>query len=346
MSNDVPSILYKYRAFSINSLDSLINDTVYLADPVSFNDPFDCQPSIVDDLDEILKLREIATTLILSTRRTQLMSSSETLQDFILHQNSSLMNNMFNGANPLSVEDEVFTEEFARYEKHVDKCDEEYYEFYSLQTQNLINTILRELNNLENSKPIKNRQERIDMYLDSIKAELVASQNIGVLSLAENFDCPLMWAHYSSEHKGFCCGYRIPGDVDNFATTNEIQKVDYEGVRSVLTSQLHKLLSDPNSYISDINKAIYFVKAKKWEYENEYRMIGKPGLRKSPFILESVYFGLRCKESVKFSIMSALANRDSTVQFYQMKEVKGTFDLEPEPITLSNVSGLPLSYVK
>lgn len=341
MNKPVPAILYKYRAFSINSLDSLINDTVYLADPVSFNDPFDCQPSVVDDLDEILKLRDIAATLILSARRTQLMSSSETLQDFILHLNGSLMLNMFNGANPLSVDDEVFEEEFGRYEKHIERCDEEYYEFYSLQIQNMKNAILTELNRLENSKPIKNWQEKIDMYLDIIKTELVASQNIGVLSLAENFDCPLMWAHYSDEHNGFCCAYSIPGDVSNFAATNEIQKVDYDGVRTVLTSQLHELFSNPIGSTTDINKAIYFVKAKKWKYENEYRMIGKPGLRKSPFILESIYFGLRCKESVKFSIMSALANRDSSVIFYQMKEVKGTFKLEPKQISLSDLQGLP-----
>jgi len=341
MNNDLPAILYKYRTFSINSLDSLINDTVYLADPVSFNDPFDCQPSVVDDLDEILKLRDIAATLLLSARRIKLISSSETLQDFILHLNGSLINNMFNGANPLSVEDELFTEEFDRYEKHVEKCDGEYYQFFIDQTQNMKNAILAELNRLENLKPTKNRQERIDMYLDLIKAELVASQNIGVLSLAGNFDCPLMWAHYSNEHKGFCCGYRIPGDVDNFYTENQLKKVDYEGVRTVLTSQLHELMNNPIGDTADINKAIYHVKANKWKYEEEYRMTGKPGLQKSPFILESIYFGLRCKDAVKFSIITALANRNRTVQFYQMREVKGTFDLKPEPITLSDLPSLP-----
>lgn len=34
--------LYKYRAFNINSLKSLISDVAWFATPASFNDPFDC----------------------------------------------------------------------------------------------------------------------------------------------------------------------------------------------------------------------------------------------------------------------------------------------------------------
>jgi len=341
MSNDVPAILYKYRAFSINSLDSLINDTVYLADPVSFNDPFDCQPSVVDDLDEILILRDIATELKIRSQHLQLVETSTTVQDFIQHQRNGLINNMFNGENPLAIEDKLFNENFEQYKNHIEHCDAEYYDFYSSKTQELIIEIDNELKRKECDIPNRERQSIIEMYEDLIKTELVVSRNVGVLSLAEDKDCPLMWAHYADDHQGFCCGYKLSDNPQQFSSEYNIKAVDYEGNRTVFTSQILQLVQDFEDVKGAINNAIYYVKAKKWEYENEYRMIGKPGLQKSPFILDSVYFGLRCKESVKFSIMSALANRDSTVQFYQMTEVKGNFDLKPEPITLTDLKRLP-----
>jgi hypothetical protein len=38
--------LYKYRAFNEYSLSNLKNDTIWLAKPESFNDPFDCSFAI------------------------------------------------------------------------------------------------------------------------------------------------------------------------------------------------------------------------------------------------------------------------------------------------------------
>ena len=38
----MPTALYKYQTLTAYSLASLINDTVWLAQPSSFNDPFDC----------------------------------------------------------------------------------------------------------------------------------------------------------------------------------------------------------------------------------------------------------------------------------------------------------------
>lgn len=42
IKNDIPDFLYKYESLSAHSLASLINNTIWLAKPGSFNDPFDC----------------------------------------------------------------------------------------------------------------------------------------------------------------------------------------------------------------------------------------------------------------------------------------------------------------
>ena len=48
---DVPSRLYKYRAFNVNSLRLLSEGEVYYANPQSFNDPLDCDPTLNIDID-------------------------------------------------------------------------------------------------------------------------------------------------------------------------------------------------------------------------------------------------------------------------------------------------------
>lgn len=338
MNNAVPSVLYKYKSFSINSLDSLINDTVYLADPVSFNDPFDCQPSVVDDTNSIDLLREIAHELMFDANEADFDNHEKRVIDYIKHQNGKLLEKIFDSLNPLSLSDYDFLNKENQYRL---ETKNDYPSYIDEQIQKLTDQIDSDLIKMEEKANITDPSKLIAFYEDLIEGELVKSRNKGVLSLAKNNDCPLMWAHYADDHQGFCCGYRLPGDPDVFANEHSIKAVDYEGDRKVLTSQLFDLVKDLENIKNSVDNTIFFVKAENWLYEREYRMIGKLGLNKSPFILESIYFGLRCKDSVKFSIMSALANRDSTVTFYQMKEVKGTFKLEPKQISLSDLPSLP-----
>jgi hypothetical protein len=41
-----PNFLYKYQSLSAYSLAGLVNNTIWLAKPNSFNDPFDCAISL------------------------------------------------------------------------------------------------------------------------------------------------------------------------------------------------------------------------------------------------------------------------------------------------------------
>jgi hypothetical protein len=52
------SRLYKYRAYNPNSLDMLINREFHFCDPVHLNDPFDCQISIRDSIEEAVEYAE------------------------------------------------------------------------------------------------------------------------------------------------------------------------------------------------------------------------------------------------------------------------------------------------
>lgn len=46
----IPKRLYKYRAFSNLTLDILVADNLFFADPSTFNDPLDTRPSLETDL--------------------------------------------------------------------------------------------------------------------------------------------------------------------------------------------------------------------------------------------------------------------------------------------------------
>ena len=53
---NIPCVLYRYGTFSANSICSLINKTVWFADPRSFNDPFDCRFSILESSPKSFKM--------------------------------------------------------------------------------------------------------------------------------------------------------------------------------------------------------------------------------------------------------------------------------------------------
>ena len=60
MDSKLPKRLYKYREFSNRTLDMIVSDQVYFADPSTFNDPLDSRPSIEvdvegDELEQLLR---------------------------------------------------------------------------------------------------------------------------------------------------------------------------------------------------------------------------------------------------------------------------------------------------
>ena len=60
MEERLPKRLYKYRALTNRTLDSIVSDEVYFAHPSTFNDPLDTRPSLEtnvgnDKLEEVLR---------------------------------------------------------------------------------------------------------------------------------------------------------------------------------------------------------------------------------------------------------------------------------------------------
>lgn len=72
MKQSIPSSLYKYKSFSVDSLDLLVSDRLYFADPITFNDPLDCNPSVLNDIDNTDMLNDILHKLVKDNHQKEL----------------------------------------------------------------------------------------------------------------------------------------------------------------------------------------------------------------------------------------------------------------------------------
>lgn len=96
-------------------------------------------------------------------------------------------------------------------------------------------------------------------FSDEVRA--LANFKYRIFCSTEEYDNPLMWAHYANSHKGFCVGY---SKADILKLADEAQKINY---------------SDEMQSINDCDEKIFssllFQKSTSWGEENEFRAIYK-----------------------------------------------------------------------
>ena len=155
-----------------------------------------------------------------------------------------------------------------------------------------------------------------------IEEELLRQYEKGIVCFAQRDDCPLMWSHYGDQHRGICIGYSIPARA-----RGEIHKVDYSGGRLIQASKVDAMLDEDQAAQREVDEAVLLRKAENWNYEQEWRLIGRRGLQNSQLELEEVIFGLKCTAATKFIVMKALQGRRRPVKFFEICEKSGTFDL-------------------
>lgn len=156
-----------------------------------------------------------------------------------------------------------------------------------------------------------------------IQDEMIQHYDKGVCSLSTVYNSPLLWSHYGGQHKGICIGY----DLDRQPRPLPL-KVVYGGSRTIQTSAVIKALVDEDqSARESLDRDVLCRKARGWNYEKEWRLIGDQGLNDSCLRLKEVTFGLLCPRSVQHTVISALHNSHSPVKFYDMRVCDQTFRL-------------------
>lgn len=174
------------------------------------------------------------------------------------------------------------------------------------------------------------QEEVLKQYVSFLRREIQecldgSMKNKGVLSLAQNWNCPLMWSHYADQHKGICIEYDTT-DLE-FASP---KRVDYSGIRDIKASDLYGWKIENRVAPRDrVHESYFFRKARQWRYEKEWRHVrdsnGEDG---SPFLISAVYFGLRCDTSVESMIANLFVRADHEPRLYRIREDTKTFNLK------------------
>ena len=122
---------------------------------------------------------------------------------------------------------------------------------------------------------------KYDPYLDKYEVERykVNDNPCIVLSLTTEPTNLLMWSHYADSHKGICLRYKINEIIDQIDTDSSVEygvigNVDYEYERVKFRNirSAGKLL--PFAICEQyFHLKSVFTKYKKWEYEDEYRVV-------------------------------------------------------------------------
>lgn len=149
-------------------------------------------------------------------------------------------------------------------------------------------------------------------------------QKLGIFSLSKNYNDELLWAHYADSHKGFCIEYELNKLLKGQNPKHRYFDVTYTD--NLPNISLSDILSkeDDNSLI----RMMLGYKAKKWEYENELRIITENyGLNSYDYrAVKSIYFGLRISDSEITKIMDTMKGRN--IRYFKMKLKPNSFQLD------------------
>jgi Protein of unknown function (DUF2971) len=249
--------LYKY--VTAERIDVLQNGLIRFSQPSALNDPWDMRPHIervfTDD-----DLEKHVTAPLRPESDTQVIDYvSQILADFAKSQ----------GINDKSLNE---------IRKLVSEANDEFpgqlrqlYEVAFAETVDKMKQVVPEL--------VELMPEAMD-------------RAVGVLSLTEKPDHPLMWSHYANNHSGLVLGFDETNEF--FRSPRHGQPDDAGGARKVKYSS-ERPKFDPlidMSLIDDLTDEdaisffdkMFFTKSQEWDYEEEWRMI--KGLKRADRILE------------------------------------------------------------
>lgn len=138
----------------------------------------------------------------------------------------------------------------------------------------------------------------------------------------------LMWAHYADFHKGICIKYHFNEKMTNMIVDSD-KIISYFRDIKYSDKDMSKYSNKDSISVEDS----FFLKGKNWEYENELRYLyfdidgtGKHKQIDIPNCIEAVYFGVKCSQADKDTIMKIL--KDQKLIAYDLQDNRTEKDIE------------------
>ncbi len=157
--------------------------------------------------------------------------------------------------------------------------------------------------------------EFIEKYLDAFKDRTL----IACFSCVVENNMPL-WAHYASNHSGYCVKYAITNPKNIFPVSYEPIRTKMAVIPTMIISELIKSynqnLKEPTEDFYKYFTYLYFSFTCKhvfWEYENEFRLLFlcidpvdglSVPLKNVGLAVEGIYLGCKCKDIYKQKLTS------------------------------------------
>lgn len=148
---------------------------------------------------------------------------------------------------------------------------------------------------------------------------------IGICCLTENYGSKAMWGHYGDNFKGMCVEYEF--DLDQCPN---LYKVKYS--ERPFNVHFDKLGLSKYETLLSHSHSICSYKHVEWEYEEEWRFVGKPNqtidVKNS---IRAVFLGTRADGAEINKVLKGTRDLDS-IKYYYCSPRINTFELEIVPI--------------
>lgn len=176
--------------------------------------------------------------------------------------------------------------------------------------------------------------DSIDPIIRYINDEVskVILDKIGIACLATSPYDILMWGHYGDKSYGMCIEYDISDLLNKKIENIAFVKMQYLNLLEYNEDDLYFESVFTNGTKKSLQLIdVFSIKHKKWEYENEYRIIkySKNGFdddkRKLPLKIKAVYFGEKMEDNYKDIIIPILKRKN--IPYYNISRNNNIFDL-------------------
>lgn len=291
-----PKFLYKYRPFDKYSFDMLEEEYVYLCPANQEDDETECMTSV--DYDRIMDLE------------------TNNLKSECVNQLIKMIKPYTNESNYEIVKNKILS--FSRANGTISaNCMLE----LSHELQNMVPDgvdVAPFVNWIVGIPKVLDRPEVSNQLKPLFMTAYNARKETGICSLAETNDIDYMWVNYAQDYSGYCVEY----DVSNYEFSIGILPVIYEDEREtniviqlvgsfigqIITGMSNgQIKADSSHFIR-----LFLTKFKKWEYQKEWRLLGKASDKMKAPKINRIYLGRNTSRE----------NEERISLFAQKKDIK------------------------
>ena len=163
-------------------------------------------------------------------------------------------------------------------------------------------------------------------YLEEVTS---LNKKIGMFCMSSKNDSQVMWATYANNSSGYCIEYDIKKALnENIISRNDILRVRYKYKRDadpidlVLEFVISRLKSNKelnDNERDEIKKLVIDIistKHREWNFQKEWRIVGKPEDESIILPIKALYLGNKMDKKIKDILISAC---NESVPIYEQK---------------------------